>query len=113
MTHHTTDRYPRPVHTPPAIDVYAVGWLKAGQSAWRFLTLPELAGRRGNAWKFLRQQWLYCVRQARRRNWRAVKNQFNGYLAEHRTRGTRCGHGWTRRRALRDLYRHLAEVTAR
>ncbi|MFM9589842.1 hypothetical protein ACKI1J_15035 [Streptomyces scabiei] len=41
------------------------------------------------------------------RNWRAAKNYFNGYLAEHATLGTRCGTGWTRGRAYRDLARHL------
>jgi hypothetical protein len=41
------------------------------------------------------------------RNWRAAKNYFNGYLAEHESLGTRCGTGWTRGRAYRDLARHL------
>ncbi len=103
----------RPSGVPPTIDVYAVGWLADILRAWRCLTVPELAGHRGNAWRFLRQEWRYNVRQVKAGNWRAVRNSFNGYLAEHHTRGTRCGHGWTRRRALRDLYRHLAEVTER
>lgn len=41
------------------------------------------------------------------RNWRSAKSYFNGYLAEHATLGTRCGTGWTRGRAYRDLARHL------
>ena len=49
----------------------------------------------------------YLVGRIRVHNWRAVRNYFNGYLAEHPTRGTRCGHGWTRRRALNNLDRHL------
>jgi hypothetical protein len=52
------------------------------------------------------------VRHIRARNWRALKNTFNGYLAEpdefppgdYRRR---CGTGWTRRRAMRSLYRRL------
>ena len=48
----------------------------------------------------------YPFRQARKGNWRAAKNYFNGYLAEPASWPpglTRCGSGWTRRRALRDL----------
>lgn len=52
----------------------------------------------------------YVWRQARRRNWRAVKNTFNGYLAEpyEFPEGVkRCGSGWTRDRALRSWERQL------
>jgi hypothetical protein len=47
-----------------------------------------------------------------RRNWRAVRNYFNGYLAEWHyppegMRHYRCGKGWTRRAALRDLGKHI------
>ena len=38
---------------------------------------------------------------------RNVKNYFNGYLAEHEFKGTRCGTGWTKRRAMKDLIHHL------
>lgn len=44
------------------------------------------------------------------RNWRSVRNYFNGYLAElaySDLRHTRCGRGWTKRAALSDLGRHL------
>ncbi len=56
----------------------------------------------------------YVVEQARRRNWRAVRNYFNGYLAEWHycppgVAHTRCGKGWTKRRALRDLGRHIID----
>jgi hypothetical protein len=46
-----------------------------------------------------------------RRSWRR-RNAWNGYLAEPTWQGywTRCGHGWTQRRALADLNRHLAET---
>jgi hypothetical protein len=50
--------------------------------------------------------------RAKRREWRALKNYFNGYLAEHPTAGTRCGHGWTKARALRDLDQHLRNAGA-
>lgn len=41
-------------------------------------------------------------------DWRAFRNYFNGYLAEPTPmQGRRCGHGWTKRRAFRDLIAHL------
>ena len=54
----------------------------------------------------------YLLHQARRRNWRAVRNCFNGYLAEwsYPPEGLiqhRCGTGWTRKAALRSYGRHL------
>jgi hypothetical protein len=94
--------------TPPPITINAVGWLKALQFAG--LSLRQHRIRQG--WTRLRQELRYMLRQTRVRNWRAVKNTFNGYLAEHESLGRRCGTGWTKRRAIRDLYRHLAEVTA-
>lgn len=51
----------------------------------------------------LRREWEWI----KARNWRAAKSYFNGYLAEHATLGARCGTGWTRGRAYRDLARHL------
>lgn len=87
------------------IDVYPVGVLSDllyVRSAFR-----QRLGRR-DALRRLRREPRYIWYQARRRNWRAIKNSFNGYLAEHRTDGTRCGHAWTKNRALRDLERHLA-----
>jgi hypothetical protein len=43
-----------------------------------------------------------------RKHWRR-RSYWNGYLAEPTEPGewTRCGHGWTRARAERDLDRHL------
>lgn len=55
----------------------------------------------------------YLRRQAARREWRAVKNYFNGYLAEPCPLPDgfiRCGSGWTRARALRDLQRRMART---
>ena len=53
-----------------------------------------------------RSGWSYLSRQAKARNWRAVHNYFNGYLAEAPV-GSRAGHAWTRRRAYSDLMRVL------
>lgn len=92
----------------PLIDIYPVGVLDRLLRLGRAIRTrnPELI-----RWALGQCGWeaRYIVGRARERNWRAVRNAFNGYLAEHRTRGARCGHGWTRRRALRDLYRHLAD----
>lgn len=54
----------------------------------------------------------YLYRQAKCGNWRAVRNYFNGYLAEWNfppdgMMHHRCGKGWTRRRARRSLGQHL------
>lgn len=56
----------------------------------------------------------YLAGQIRRKNWRAVRNYFNGYLAEWHyppedMRHTRCGRGWTKRLALRSLGIHIAK----
>ena len=81
------------------VDVYPVGWLEA----WQHRKMG----------KKLRYALRYMMGQARSRNWRAVKNMFNGYLAEVDPSPpgvTRCGHGWTRRRALRDIRRVMDEA---
>lgn len=82
------------------VTIYPVGLLQHWQ---HFVHTPD----RKAARRRLRNDLRYPLRQARARNWRAVKNYFNGYLAEHHTLGTRAGHGWTRGRAYRDLARHL------
>lgn len=74
------------------IDVYPVGVLEA----WKQRRMPNYAR--------------YLKFQLRKRNWRAIRNAFNGYLAEPRDwpEGlTRCGSGWTKRRALDDLERRI------
>jgi hypothetical protein len=95
-------------HTPQ-IDIYPIGWLHAFQSAGRCLRRGHLI----TAWQFLRSEARYNLIQARRGHWRAVRNTLGGYHAEHNTLGRRCGTGWTRRRAINDLYRHLAEEQTR
>lgn len=54
----------------------------------------------------------YLIPQIQKRNWRAVRNYFNGYLAEwhYPPEGLihgRCGTGWTRKAARRSLGRHI------
>lgn len=83
------------------IDVYRVGFLYALHYDWRAITVAHR--RPTKTWSELKR----LVHHARGGNWRDVRNMFNGWLAEHRYAGTRCGHGWTRRRALADLRRHL------
>lgn len=41
----------------------------------------------------------------RERNWRAIRNAFNGYLAEHDGCPHNAGKGWTRRAASRRVNR--------
>jgi hypothetical protein len=83
------------------IDVYAVG-------LWRDLRQFRASGHRPRRVRRLARSLRYPFRQARARNWRAVRNYFNGYLAEPYTMPpgvTRCGRGWTRRGALKDWER--------
>lgn len=86
-----------PVNEPQII-VYPVGWM----AVWR--------SRVSHNW---RGEWRRMVDYIKRRHWEAVRNMFNGYLAEVQYSSmhhTRCGHGWTKRRALSDLGRHLGEM---
>jgi hypothetical protein len=88
------------------VDVYRVGVLAALYRDWRMVTVVR---RRP---VHLAQEVRYLLRQAKAHNWRAIRNSFNGFLAEHRYAGTRCGHAWTRKRALADLRRHLDQIAA-
>ncbi len=79
------------------IEAYPVGIL----SDWK----------RKRVWRGFRG---YLIPQVQRRNWRAVRNYFNGYLAEwhYPPEGMnylRCGRGWTRKAALRDAVRKIVE----
>lgn len=78
------------------IDVYPVGILRDVQHAG----VPHGL-----------KVWARYVRAlGRQRNWWAIKNTFNGYLAEPAPwppRLQRCGTGWTKRRALLDLQRKM------
>lgn len=94
-------------HHHPAlgrVDVYPVGLLADLRLIGRLLnplTTPgiPLTGRYRGIRRTIRN-----IRAAPRR-----RSAWNGYLAEPRAfpaHMTRCGHGWTRRRALHDLNQH-------
>lgn len=65
-----------------------------------------------------RSEVRYLWHQARRGNWRAVRNSFNGFLAEWHYPPTDpafnhprlCGRGLTRKAALRRLGRNIVAV---
>jgi hypothetical protein len=102
------------------VDVYPVGVLADLRHAWRYVTVrrfpaavgsPPWSWRINRAYTSLRHIRQTVVRHVRDRDWRALKNTFNGYLAEpyHWPEDgslTRCGSGWTKSRALRSLRRH-------
>lgn len=101
------------------IDVYPVGVLADLRHAWRYLTARRFPGpvkSPGWGWRLERARvslWSIprtVARHVRSRDWRALKNTFNGYLAEPNPwpeGATRCGTGWTKRRALRSLRRRI------
>lgn len=82
------------------ISIYPVGLLHDWQ---QFVHAIDRKAARRSFLGSLRREW----ERVKARKWRAAKNYFNGYLAEHAHAGTRCGTGWTRGRAYRDLARHL------
>jgi hypothetical protein len=88
------------------VEIYPVGLL---HDLARFVHAID----RKDAFRRLRHDFRYPLARARAREWRAFKAYFNGYLAEPRDSNTpgfrRCGTGWTRGRAYRDLQRHLRE----
>lgn len=89
-------------------EVYPVGLL-------RDLRQFALGMHRPRAARRLRLALAYPVHLAMDGNWRAVKNYFNGYLAEPAEFPpgvSRCGSGWTKRRARRDWERRAAKVSA-
>jgi hypothetical protein len=82
------------------VDIYPVG------------VLTELI--RGNRTKeyrtSLRSIRRTIKREFKNRDWHALKSSFNGFLAKPDVmpgKLTRCGSGWTRRRALKDLQRRV------
>ena len=72
----------------------------------------EVILRRGRGW---RSSARYLRHQIERRNWRAVRSHFNGYLAEWHyppndpsfVHAGKCGRGWTRKAALRRLGQNI------
>lgn len=96
------------------IDVYPVGlWDDVRQFRGRWRHDP--AGKRA-ALRRLRWDLRYPLMRIRCGNWRALKNYFNGYLAEPTPfpdNLRRCGSGWTRERAVRSLERLQYEAAFR
>lgn len=82
------------------IVIYPVGLLHDWQ---QFVHAIDREAARRSLHAALRRE----LERIKARKWRAAKSYFNGYLAEHAHAGTRCGIGWTRGRAYRDLARHL------
>lgn len=83
------------------IEVYPVGVLADLRHAWVD---------KWHARTYLRYARQSVVRHIRNRQWRKLKNDFNGFLAEPTPWPdgvTRCGSGWTRKRALRSLRRQV------
>lgn len=85
------------------VDVYPVGVLDTLQTVYQWTRHGHVADARHKLCWYVRFWQLWTNRGA-----------WNGYLAEpldHSVKFTRAGHGWTRRRALADLRRHLREAT--
>lgn len=79
------------------VDIYPVGFWLDVKTAWRCKT-----------WSRLHLETIF--RHVRKHEWRSLKNHFNGYLAEPDVmpgKLRRCGSGWTRKRALRNLKRRV------
>lgn len=103
------------------VDVYPVGVLKELIHTWHILTAPKFpasVGPPSRLWRLSRARTSLgyvpktVIRHIRQRDWRALKNTFNGYLAEPYEFPPgdyvrRCGTGWTKARAMRSLRRRL------
>ena len=90
------------------VDVYPVGLLRDLRQFKGRLRHPPIGQR--SAWGRLLYDLRYPLRLLRRGEWRALRMYLNGYLAEPSPWPAglrRCGSGWTRRRALSSLQRHI------
>lgn len=94
------------------IDIYPVGWLRALKD-YRSCKRNKL---KKHAWVHIRREFAYMKIHVKKKNWRALQNQFNGYLAEpiqwppgEYPKGHRCGHGWTQNRALWSLRHTISD----
>lgn len=82
------------------VDIYPVGLMADLRTSWRLKRIRL---------HLKSQIWNHV----RRREWRELKNTFNGYLAEPDVMPgnlTRCGSGWTRSRAFKDLRRRVKKT---
>jgi hypothetical protein len=94
------------------VSIYRVGLtydLYVLWRAWRFRRVPQHVDMTRWALGRLRRKLSYIASQARARNWRAVHNSFNGWLAESAS-CPKAGRGATRARALADLAHHQRQV---
>lgn len=91
--------------TGSEVHVYPVGVLKVMLGIGRSIRARDRRAL-GFALAKVRAEFRYLLGRVRERNWRAFRNAFNGYLAEDEEL-PRAGHGWTKKRALRDLERVL------
>lgn len=99
------------------VEVYPVGWCAVLLYLFRAHVRPHpewmpdrVRKARQHTHSQVRTQLRTTIRHLRRRQWRDLKNEFNGYLAEPDPfpEGVhRCGSGWTRKRALRSLRRQV------
>ena len=78
--------------------VYPVGLFRDVQAARLF------------GWRRLRGGLRYLRRQVKAREWRAVRNYFNGYLSEHGDCFHNAGWGWTEHSAMRRAWRIHTEA---
>jgi hypothetical protein len=86
------------------LDIYPVGLLQE-------LIYFRRGYRHAESWSKLLYSLKYPFRRVGEGNWRAVRNYFNGYLAEPAEWPpgvTSCGRGWTRRAAVRDWHRKIS-----
>jgi hypothetical protein len=95
------------------VDTYRVGFLYDVWFLWRRLTLRQprrLGPYDVGAWRsFLYGLRTGTIERIREGNWRALRNYFNGWLAEHPDGQSSAGRGWTQRAALRRLRRIRGE----
>ena len=92
-------------------EIYPVGVLLSLQIIGRCLTVRGIS--REHRIRSIRFQSRYIIhttwRHTKGRDWNALRKSLNGYLAEpydFPAYMTRCGHGWTTKRAINDLLRH-------
>lgn len=110
--------------------MYRVGALANAYRAYRYLTLPAARFTAQNitppGWRDRLSRAGYEIssiartirRHIRNRQWRDLKNNFNGWLAEptpwpEGTGLTSCGRGWTRRAALYSLAKRVRAAEER
>lgn len=93
-------------------DIYPVGAL-----ASLLMIRRAVRDRRWSIVKHYIQRERQTLRRYRRnREWQNLKNHFNGYLCEPTpfpVGVTRCGSGWTKRRAARSMDRQILKAEAR